>query len=140
MQAFAIPTLKTASDNLVIGNHPRAKRLDFLSSRRVFRTPPIERGQQACPTCIEEEQPCEPKPADKGSYIGNDPRFSVCIKADPANTDATCEPYAQQLRDRATQRALQLCLEDHEVVCEKRTCEKACRNTSVIRRAEARSC
>ena len=96
------------------------------------RTPPIKQGQQVCSSCPEKEQPCEPKPADKGSYIGNDQRFSVCIKADPANSDATCEQYAQQLRDRATNRALQVCLEDHEVVCEKRTCEDTCRNTSVI--------
>jgi hypothetical protein len=31
MQTVGIPTLKTASDNLLISNHPRAKRLDFPS-------------------------------------------------------------------------------------------------------------
>jgi hypothetical protein len=95
------------------------------------RTPPVE-GGQTCKSCPVEDAPCIPKPEGKGSYIGNDPRFSVCIKADPANTDATCAPYEQELRDRAFKRVLQVCIDDHEVECEKRTCEDTCRNTAVL--------
>lgn len=97
------------------------------------RTPPVEQAQQACSSCVEEES-CEPKPAGKRVLIGNDEDFSVCIKADPANTDATCAPYEQELRDRGGNRAVQSCTDkaEHGVVCQPRTCKDTCRNTAVI--------
>lgn len=78
---------------------------------------------------------CEIQPPGKSTGLATTAEPFICIPTAAGNNEATCQPFAGQLRQTAAGAAAAQCVRDHNVQCIQRNCPNPCLPSAAIAKA-----